>query len=57
MKCIKGELVSPCSIQLENGETIDIRKETFYELGRKRYFLLDDSITPNRVIKGILATN
>lgn len=51
-----GELVSPTLLHTDDGDII-VQKETFYKLGDRRVFLLDDSDDVYRVIKAIKLPN
>lgn len=49
---LKGVLVTPFILSTATGN-YDVERETFYRLNRTYYFLLDLSVYPWRIIKGI----
>jgi len=49
---LKGVLVTPFILSTYKGN-YDIQRETFYELNREYYFLIDTSVYPWCIVKAI----
>jgi hypothetical protein len=49
---LKGVLVTPYVLSTSKGD-YDVEKETFYELNKEYFFLLDQNVYPWRIIKAI----
>lgn len=49
---LKGVLITPFILSTLSGN-YDVERETFYELNKTYYFLLDQSVYPWRIVKAI----
>lgn len=52
LRCLKGVLLTPFIIGTNNGN-YDVQKETFYTINTLYYFLIDTSIYPWKIVRGI----